>query len=51
MNGSPGKRSVVIDDHICGLPGVGFGAYVAGLLATELEVPAESTSSVQLRSA
>ena len=41
MNGSPGKRSVVIDDHICGLPGVGFGGYVAGLLATELEGPAK----------
>jgi hypothetical protein len=40
MNGSPGKRSVVIDDHICGLPGVGFGGYVAGLLATELGGPA-----------
>ncbi len=41
MNGSPGKRSVVIDDHICGLPGVGFGGYVAGLLATELGGPAK----------
>jgi hypothetical protein len=36
MNDSPGNRSVVIDDHICGLPGVGFGGYVAGMLATEL---------------
>jgi hypothetical protein len=41
MNGSPGKRSVVIDDHICGLPAVGFGGYVAGLLATELGSPAK----------
>jgi hypothetical protein len=41
MSGSPGERSVVIDDHICGLPGVGFGGYVAGLLATELGGPAE----------
>ena len=50
MNGSPGKRSVVIDDHICGLPGVGFGGYVAGLLATELGVLPRSTSSARLRS-
>jgi hypothetical protein len=41
MNGSPGKRSVVIDGHICGLPAVGFGGYVAGLRATELEGPAK----------
>ena len=39
MNGSPGKRSVVIAGHICGLPAVGFGGYVAGLLATELGGP------------
>jgi hypothetical protein len=39
MNSSPAKRSVVIDGHICGLPGVGFGGYVAGLLATELGGP------------
>ena len=39
MNGSTGRRSMVIDDHICGLPGVGFGGYVAGLLATELGSP------------
>lgn len=30
---------MVIDGHICGLPGVGFGGYVAGLLATELGGP------------
>ena len=41
MNGSPGHRSLVIDHHICGLPGVGFGGYVAGLLATELGSPAK----------
>lgn len=41
MNGSPGKRSVVIDGHICGLPGVGFGGYIAGLLVTDLGGPAK----------
>jgi hypothetical protein len=41
MNGSTGNRSVVIDGHICGLPGVGFGGYVAGLLAAEFEGPAK----------
>ena len=39
MSGSSGDRLVVIDGHICGLPGVGFGGYVAGLLAAELGVP------------
>src|ERR1700677_1475272 len=39
MNSSRAKRRVVIDGHICGLPGVGFGGYVAGLLATELGGP------------
>jgi hypothetical protein len=41
MSGSSGDRLVVIDAHICGLPGVGFGGYVAGLLAAELGVPAK----------
>ena len=41
MNGSAGNRSVVIDGHTCGLPGVAFGGYVAGLLAAEFEGPAK----------
>jgi hypothetical protein len=41
MNGSSRNRSVVIAGHICGLPGVGFGGYVAGLLAAEFEGPAK----------
>jgi hypothetical protein len=38
--GSP-ERLVTIDNHICGLPGIGFGGYVAGLLATALGTPAK----------
>jgi hypothetical protein len=52
MNGSPGKRSVVIDDHICGLPGVGFGGYVAGLLVSrKVEAPRISDHAPTLTTA
>lgn len=40
-NGLSDDRVVIIDGHICGLPGIGFGGYVAGLLAGELGVPAK----------
>jgi hypothetical protein len=41
MSDSPADQLVVIDGHICGLPGVGFGGYVGGLLAAELGAPAK----------
>lgn len=35
------EQCVLIEDHICGFAGVGFGGYVAGLLAAELGVSAK----------
>ena len=34
------ERMVIIDNRIGGLPGIGFGGYVAGFLATALGLPA-----------